>query len=151
MNNVPGKVKAPAIALIVFSAIGILWCLLNLVRSILQMTGITGPGPFAPSGMTGSEQEVFQTALMAGGVAGIFASIIGIGIAIFVIFAALRMLSLRSYPLCVVASILAMIPCISPCCLLGLPIGIWALVILLSQDVKAAFADGGDTTTTLGA
>jgi hypothetical protein len=32
-----------------------------------------------------------------------------------------------------------MIPCISPCCLLGLPIGIWALVVLLKPEVKAAF------------
>ena len=37
------------------------------------------------------------------------------------------------------ASILAMIPCLSPCCLIGLPIGIWALVILMKPEVKAAF------------
>jgi hypothetical protein len=37
------------------------------------------------------------------------------------------------------ASIIAMIPCVSPCCLLGLPIGIWALVVLMKPEVKSAF------------
>jgi hypothetical protein len=37
-----------------------------------------------------------------------------------------------------VASIFAMLPC-NPCCLLGLPIGIWALVVLSNEDVKDAF------------
>ena len=37
------------------------------------------------------------------------------------------------------ATILAMIPCISPCCLLGLPVGIWSLVVLLDENVKASF------------
>jgi hypothetical protein len=32
-----------------------------------------------------------------------------------------------------------MIPCLSPCCCLGLPIGIWALVVLLDNNVKASF------------
>lgn len=143
MNNVPGKVKAPAIALIVVAGIGVFWCLLNLVRAVLMMLGHTSAGPFGTEGMTGEQEEIFQTVFLAGGVVGIFASIIGIGVAIFIILAALRMLSLRSYPLCIAASILAMIPCISPCCFLGLPVGIWTLVVLLSQDVKALFATGG--------
>ena len=37
------------------------------------------------------------------------------------------------------AAIVAMIPRISPCCLLGLPFGIWALVVLSNGTVKAAF------------
>lgn len=145
MDNIPGKVKAPAIALIVVGGIGILWCLLSLVSNVLQMLGISTGGPFAPGQMSGREAEIFQTAFVAGGVAGVVASIIGIGVAIFIILAALRMLSLQSYSWCIAASILAMIPCISPCCLFGLPVGIWALVVLLSQDVKVLFAGGGTT------
>lgn len=142
MNDVPGKVKAPAIALIVVAGIGVLWCLLSMVNNILTMTGVTSAGPFAPKGMSGEEQEIFQTAFMAGGVAGILFSIVGIAVAVFIVLAALRMLSLRSYPWCIAASILAMIPCISPCCVLGFPIGIWALIVLFSQDVKGLFASG---------
>jgi hypothetical protein len=31
------------------------------------------------------------------------------------------------------------VPCISPCCLVGLPIGIWALVVLNKPEVKSSF------------
>ena len=58
-----------------------------------------------------------------------------------VIFAALKMKRLQAYWLAVVASILAII--ISPSNLIGLPIGIWALVVLSQQDVRAAFGGCG--------
>jgi hypothetical protein len=41
--------------------------------------------------------------------------------------------------LCIAASIVAMIPCVSPCCCIGLPVGIWALVVLSKGDVKDHF------------
>jgi hypothetical protein len=53
-------------------------------------------------------------------------------------FGALKMLRLEGYRAAVTASILAMI--ISPGNLVGLPIGIWALVVLSSRSVKAEFA-----------
>lgn len=41
------------------------------------------------------------------------------------------------------SSVLAMIPCFSSCaCVLGIPVGIWALVVLGGADAKAAFAAG---------
>ncbi len=46
----------------------------------------------------------------------------------------------RSWTAAVVASGLAMVPFCSPCCLLGLPAGIWALMVLLDAEVKAAYA-----------
>jgi hypothetical protein len=52
-----------------------------------------------------------------------------------------RMLSLKSYGLAVLASVLVAIPCISPggCCCLGQIVGIYSLIVLLSADVRAAF------------
>jgi hypothetical protein len=52
-----------------------------------------------------------------------------------------RMLVLKSYGLAVAASVVTAIPCIScsACCGLGEGIGIWALVVLLNNDVRAAF------------
>jgi hypothetical protein len=44
---------------------------------------------------------------------------------------------LQAYGLAVAASILAIL--ISPANLIGLPIGIWALVVLSQRDVRAAF------------
>jgi hypothetical protein len=37
------------------------------------------------------------------------------------------------------AAIMAMIPC-NCCCLLGLPFGIWALVMLMKPEVKSQFS-----------
>ncbi|MFQ5790742.1 MAG: hypothetical protein ACE5JI_09730 [Acidobacteriota bacterium] len=66
-------------------------------------------------------------------------SAVGLLIAGFVAYASLEMKKLRQWGLAVTASILAMIPCISPCCIIGLPMGVWSLVVLLKDEVKAAF------------
>jgi predicted Zn finger-like uncharacterized protein len=55
-----------------------------------------------------------------------------------VIAGAISMLRLRLYPLAMTGSIVAMMPC-SGCCLVGLPLGIWALIILNREEVRAAF------------
>jgi len=58
------------------------------------------------------------------------------------LMAGIRMRSLRSYGLAVTGAIVTAIPCLSPAsctCGLGLIFGIWALVVLLNADVKAAF------------
>ena len=56
-----------------------------------------------------------------------------------VLIGAMKMKKLESYAFAMVAAILAMVPCFWPCCVLGLPFGIWALVVLSDGSVKAAF------------
>jgi len=73
------------------------------------------------------------------GAFGIGSSLVGILIAAFVIYAALKMKELSQWSLALVASILALIPCISPCCVVGLPIGIWSLIVLTKPEVRSAF------------
>jgi uncharacterized BrkB/YihY/UPF0761 family membrane protein len=73
------------------------------------------------------------------GAAGMGSSFVGILVAGFIIYAALKMKDRSHWGLAMAASILAMIPCISPCCIIGLPIGIWCLVVLTKPEVKAAF------------
>jgi hypothetical protein len=57
------------------------------------------------------------------------------------IFGGVRMLKLKSYPLAVIASAFAVIPCVSPmgCCGLGEATGIWAFVVLMNADVRSSF------------
>jgi hypothetical protein len=50
------------------------------------------------------------------------------------------MKALENYSLCMIASIIAIIPCISPCCCVGIPLGIWAVVVLNKPEVKAHFS-----------
>jgi hypothetical protein len=56
----------------------------------------------------------------------------------FVLFGALKMLRLQSYGLAIAAAIIAMLPC-QCCCVLGLPFGIWVLVVLNKPEVKSQF------------
>lgn len=46
----------------------------------------------------------------------------------------------RSRKLAFAGAILCCIPCLSPCVFLGIPIGIWALVVLNLEDVKTRFS-----------
>ncbi len=61
----------------------------------------------------------------------------GLALSGVVLFGAIKMMRLESYPAAVVASVLAMV--VTPGNLVGLPIGIWAFVTLISRDVRTAF------------
>jgi hypothetical protein len=69
---------------------------------------------------------------------GIAESIVGIAWSGLILYGGMEMNKLRSFGLAMTASIVAMIPC-SVCCLLGLPFGIWAVVVINKPEVRAAF------------
>jgi hypothetical protein len=123
------QVNLPATLLMVFAGIGIV---LQIVGLLLRILGI-GIGAMSREVGPGGVAE-----LMSGAI-GIVAGILGILIGGFIIYAAMQMKELRGYPLAMAASIVSMVPCLSPCCCIGLPIGIWCLVVLLRPEVKAAF------------
>lgn len=123
------RVNAPAIALLIVAIVGGVFSVIGLMLNVL------GAGLGTLGGGSGDEMI---GALMSGSI-GIVSSSIGILLAGFIGFAAMKMKKLESWGMAVAASILAMIPCISPCCLLGLPIGIWCCVILFDDTVKSAF------------
>lgn len=60
---------------------------------------------------------------------------------LFFVYCGGQMVRKRRYNLCVAASVIMMIPFLSPGLVLGIPFGIWALVILLRKDTRAAFAE----------
>jgi hypothetical protein len=55
-----------------------------------------------------------------------------------VLAGALKMRRMQNYPLAMLASVLAMLPC-SCCCVIGMPFGIWSLLVLNDPAVRAAF------------
>ena len=57
----------------------------------------------------------------------------------FVAFGAWKMQRLESFSLAFSSAVVAAIPCVGPCCLLGIPFGIWAIVVLNRPDVRSAF------------
>lgn len=58
---------------------------------------------------------------------------------ILVLMGALRMKVLRSYEFSLIAALLALLPCVTSCCLIGLPFGIWAIIVLRRPAVKGQF------------
>ena len=72
---------------------------------------------------------------LIGGFAGTVVAIALNGVALV---GANKMRKLENYPLALTAAIVMVLPC-SPCCVLSLPFGIWALVVLCDPQVRDAF------------
>jgi hypothetical protein len=126
------RVNGPAIGLMATAAIGILLQLVSLAMNIL------GTG-FNMANLAGGGNTPDAVANMMGGTLGVIGSIFSILIGGVIFFGAMKMRQLQNWGLSLAATILAMIPCLSPCCCLGLPLGIWALVVLLDDNVKRSF------------
>ncbi len=127
-------VSGPATGLLVTGIICLIVSILNTVMSL------TGAGFQPPPGEIPPEMQPFIDMLqkMQGPVA-IITSILGIGISALIIFAAQKMRALQSYAMVVTGAVLAIVPCISPCCCIGIPVGIWVLVVVFKPEVKSMF------------
>jgi hypothetical protein len=121
------QVNGPAIGLII---VGILEVLGNAVGLICNLIGY--------SFLTATQGQNQALANMMSGTVGVVTSIIGMLLAGLVVFGAFKMKNLENYGLAMTASIVAMLPC-SLCCVVGLPIGIWSLVVLSKPEVKSVF------------
>jgi hypothetical protein len=64
--------------------------------------------------------------------------VVGLLLNLLMVIGGLKMKSLSGYGLAMTGSIVAIIPC-GGCACFAIPIGIWALVVLLNSDVKRAF------------
>lgn len=128
------RVKGPAISLMVVAG---LTFVLQVISILANLLGLSFMGTQDMSQLEGMEGMEWLAPLLSGGVAIVF-GILVLAIAALIFFGALKMKSLESYGLAMTATILSMIPCFSFCCI-GIPFGIWALVVLLNDEVKAAF------------
>jgi len=121
------QVNGPAIGLIVVAILGFVAQAFSLIWR-LGFSAMAAAQPSQPEWMA-----------MFSGTVSIVAAILGILSGVLILFGGIKMRKLESYGLAMTASIVAMIPCVSPCCLIGLPIGIWSLVMLSKPEVKGAF------------
>jgi hypothetical protein len=121
------QVKGPATFLMIVGGIGIVLQIIALLFNLL------GAGLSAAGGGRGA-----MGGMMQGGIGAVF-NVIAMVVGVVIFLGASKMQKLQNYNFAMAAAIIAMIPCISPCCLIGLPAGIWALVVLLKPEVKAAF------------
>jgi hypothetical protein len=66
-------------------------------------------------------------------------NLVFLGLNLVTLIGAVQMLRLQLYWLAVTGSILALNPLNCPCCFLMAPFGLWALIVLLNNDVRRAF------------
>jgi hypothetical protein len=126
-------VKGPVIGLQVTAITGLVLVALGLVINILALGGMQ-------IGMQQFNDPQMQKLLSSlGGGLGIVQDIIGAVVGVIVLLGASKMKKLQNYSFAMTACIVAMLPCISPCCIFGLPFGIWALVVLNKPEVKSQF------------
>lgn len=128
-TDASSQVSGPAIGLLITGIIGAVFSL----ASFFSISLGTGLSTLWWEGIPDRYEELWEGALGIGG------SLIAVCVAAFIIYAALKMRELSQWGLAVAASVLAMIPCISPCCIIGLPIGIWSLIVLTKPDIRATF------------
>jgi hypothetical protein len=123
------KVSGPATALLVTAILAMILHVVLMGLGFLQV----GMGPRMQLGRA----DVLP--MMIGGGVNIVERIFHLILATVILFGALKMKKLESFGFAMAAAIIAMVPCISPCCLLGLPFGIWALTVLNDPAVKGSF------------
>jgi LSD1 subclass zinc finger protein len=124
-------VAGPAIALMIVGGIVISLSILRLVlnMNLLDVRSLTAAAN--PKRMAGPQ----QADSVAGRVGG---SLFGICYGGIIMTGAMKMKSLSNHGYAMTSCIVAMLPC-SLCCLLGLPFGIWGLIVLNRPEVAAQF------------
>lgn len=124
-------VNVPSILLMVVGAIGV----------VMGLVGLVGGGQQIPPELLNDPElaqyrDLIETLSGSGGVV---LNIIPLALSVVVFLGGLKMRQLQSWGLAMGGSIVAIIPCIGSCCCIGIPVGIWALVVLNKPEVKNAF------------
>ena len=130
MNDVRSRLQLPAIGLIVVGALNALSAFLLLLGRLNSI--IKGRDPV----ITDEDRRLgYMVAIIFFPIV----SLISIAASPIIIFGGIQMLRARRYSVALVAAILSLIPLTSVCCIPGIPIGIWALMVLRHPEVRAAF------------
>lgn len=135
------QVKAPAVALKVTAILNILLAVWDLLEKFFLHPDLQQFNS-AMQQLNNPQMEAFMQKLiqMSSGPFGYVNGLFCLAISVLILMGASRMQSLRSYEFAFTAAILAMVPCLTPCCLIGLPFGIWAVVVLGKSGVKSHFS-----------
>lgn len=119
-------IVAPGIGLIIVGSLGILVALFGVISALFIEPTID---PNLPP-----QWQEFQK-----GASGPLAAIIqGLGLiaAAVVTVGGVCMVRRSNYALAMTGSIIAILNCVGGCCIIGLPVGIWAIVMLSQESVK---------------
>jgi predicted Ser/Thr protein kinase len=130
----PGKMPGTSTGMIVAPAVGLmvagLWKLFSALTGLIVLAGLNNGwlGTMLGNWGIGSIPR-WEFA------PGFVVLLLKVVPACLILFGGFRMLQRRSYAWAIAAGIISMVAC----SLVGLPIGIWALIVLARDDVKSAF------------
>ncbi len=142
-----GKLAPPAIALIVLGALGALlglWSVASSTINYLNPEAAVAAQAKVLEDMKNAEIPEEWMSVLEGylsqppGVWPIVMSVVGVLCSLLSVLGGVSMLKQKLYGVCILGAVAGMLP-ISSCCCLGLPFGIWAIIVLMNADVKAAF------------
>ncbi|MBA2116603.1 hypothetical protein [Bremerella alba] len=125
------QVNAPAIALMVISVLAIGIGLLGLAGNVFLL--LSGAVAHLEANNDGPISEYTTITVRS-----IWGALL-VAASGFILYGAIQMKGLTNFTAARTAAVIAVIPCIGPCCLLGIPFGIWALVVLAKPEVRDAF------------
>jgi hypothetical protein len=129
-SNVSGKVLPPAIFMLAIAGLCLVFGLIGFANAVLVTPLPVDPNA-PPIVQEFAKGQYGPIAATVQGLAALAALVTIIG--------SVQMIRQRSRPLAYVAAVLSMINFGNFCCVLGLPAGIWAVIILSMPDVAAAF------------
>lgn len=135
-----GELNGPSLGLVVSGSLGIISGLTQLASGLIQLMGgaksVTLDDPSVPSAL-----QTYMKVMSSGAVPLLFA-LLTLAVNGLIIFAGLQMRQARQYNLCVAGAALCCVPCCfhSCCSLFVVPLGVWALAVLLSGHTKAQFS-----------
>jgi predicted Zn finger-like uncharacterized protein len=125
-------VAGPAIAMMVVAGLDIA---LHIFDILLRLFGV---GLIAAMGPKGA-QPGQQAEMAVGAGINITSDVVAMSLAVLILVGAMKMKNLSGYGLAMTACIISILPC-HGCCCLGIPFGIWGLVVLSKPEVKEAFS-----------
>ncbi|MEN6459047.1 MAG: hypothetical protein ABFC63_08960 [Thermoguttaceae bacterium] len=134
------RVAGPATALMLIAGMAAVLAMLAAAFWGLAAMALASNAPLPPEMPFGPQERanVLKSCLFY-----LTTSAIWFFVAIAVYAGAARMKRLQSYGFAKMGAVLAVIPCVAPCCLLTVPFGVWALWVLNDPSVKAAFDRSG--------
>jgi hypothetical protein len=124
--------KILGIIFIVMSVIGGIFAAITVLSNLIQ---IANGQNVPPANMKEAEKMGFYIGFY--GIMGLM--VVSILAQLFVLLAGVNMLRLKSRSTVYVGAIVAVIPIVTSCCLLGVPFGIWALIALSYPGSKRIF------------
>ncbi|HTH46412.1 MAG TPA: hypothetical protein VMB21_02775 [Candidatus Limnocylindria bacterium] len=134
------RLKVPTILMIICAVLGLLITLANPFMKKLWIDGLLHVFEQANVQLPAESRTQMEAAATAGfQLQDAFGMALGLVVNSVILVGSFKLLKLQSWGLGLAAAILIMLPCGGCCCCIGLPIGIWLVILLSKPEVKSSF------------